>query len=243
MISDIPLKGIFHGALLIAITGGAALVGAQDKSASQPVIKAAAKGGSTGQANPGRHPVVDLLMAERLARYGEHMQDSLALIVAARIKQETGERTAKREFQTTGGEGGASTSGRRDTSVAGLTQRARTMAKGRADIVALANEVESARSRGRAEGPHVATSVIRGGALNALPLQFEGGVLAVVGVSGDGATDLDLFVLDESGKRVCASEGSGDDEICRFTPRSTSTYRIEVKNLGKIANQYLFVSN
>jgi len=242
MITRTYLKTIVKGSLLIAIAAGAALVCAQDKAA-QSVPKAAAKSGATERTSTGRHPVANLLMAERLARYGEQTQDPLALIVAARIKQETGERAAKREFKPSDGQGAASASGRPDNSAQGLLARARAMAKGRADIIALANETESSRSRGRTEGPHVVTSVIRGSTTSALPLQFEGGTLAVVGISGDGATDLDLYVLDEGGKRVCASEGNGDDEICRFTPRFTSTYRIEIRNLGKIANQFLFVSN
>ena len=227
------------GMVCLGIAAGAVHAWAQDKKAPVQLVKTDAASTVAG----GRHPVSLLLMAERLARYGEKMQDPLALIVAARIKQDTGERPAKREFQTRDGQGAATVAGRPDGSVQGLIARARTMAKGRADIIAFANEVEKSRPRGRVEGPHVATSVIRGGATNMAPLQFEGGGLAVVGISGDGATDLDLFVLDEDGKRVCAAEGDSDDEICRFTPRATATYRIEIRNLGKIANQYLFVSN
>ncbi len=227
MISGKPFRGLTAGLFLLAVAAGAGLVMAQDKSA----------------ATPARHPVAELLMAERLARYGEQTQDPLALITAARIKQQTGERAAKREFQASGGQGDAAAKARPDTSVQALLSRAKTMAKGRADIIALANEVETSRTRGRLEGPHVATTVIRGGAVNTASMQFEGGALAVVGISGDGATDLDLYVIDEAGKRICAAEGNGDDEICRFTPRTTGTYKVEIKNLGKVANQYLFVSN
>lgn len=232
--------GLLRGALIAAIAVGSAagaLVYAQDKQArpDKPASKAAA--------TATRSAVADVLMAERLARHGEQTQDPLALIVAARIKIEAGERSAKREFKHGDGQSAGAATTRPDTSAQGLLTRAKAMAKGRADIIAMANEAESARSRGRSEGPHVATSVIRGSTTAALPVQFEGGALAVVGISGDGATDLDLYVFDEAGKRICAAEGNGDDEICRFTPRATSTYRIEVKNLGKIANQFLFVSN
>jgi hypothetical protein len=233
MISN-PHRRSFNTIMLCAVLCTGAVF-AQDKKAPEPARAASAP--------TGRQPAADLLMAERLARYGDQMQDALALIVAARIKQETGERAAKREFQTRDGQGAASVKGRADTSVQSLIARARTMAKGRADVIAFANEVESSRPRGRIEGPHISTSVIRGGATNTLSMQFEGGTRAVVGISGDGATDLDLYVVDEGGQRVCAAEGNGDDEICRFTPHFTATYRVEIKNLGKIANQYLFVSN
>jgi hypothetical protein len=190
-----------------------------------------------------RHPVSERLMAERLARLGEQTQDALALIVAARIKQQTGERTTKRDFRSRDAQDAIPAAQRSDTSLAALIARAKTLAKGRADLIALANEVESSRGRGRPEGPYVATTVIRGGVTSVLEMRFEGGTLAVIGISGDGATDLDLYVTDEDGKRVCTAEGDSDDEICRFTPRVTATYRIEVRNRGKIANQFLFVSN
>jgi len=225
------LRRIFQGIFFAALAAITPFAGAQ--------------GAATPKAEPAAslQSVNALLMAEQLARYGEQMQDPMALITAARIKQQTGERAARRDFRSADAQGTAPAGKRADTSVAALIARAKALAKGRADIVALASEVESARSRGHIGGPHVTTTVIRGGVSSTLEMQFQGGIPAVIGISGDGATDLDLYVFDADGKRICAAEGNGDDEICRFTPRFTATYRIEIRNLGKIANQFLFVSN
>jgi len=237
-ISDAGHRCVNRCAAVLACVMLATFAGAQSGVTAPATPKPAGSG--TPQVN---HPVLQLMMAERLARYGDQMKDPLALITAARIKQETGERAARHDVKSTGGVDSANKPARLDTSVKAMLSRARALAGGRADLIALANEVETSRTRGRSEGPHVATTVIRGNALNALPLQFEGGKLAVVGISGDGSTDLDLFIFDEQGKPICVSESDKDDEICRFTPPATGSFRVEVRNLGKIANQYLFVSN
>lgn len=228
---------LVSGMLFLGLSGAAGVVAAPAAKGTPNVTK------STATAGTARHPVSLVLMAERLARYGDQRQDPIALIVAARIKQDVGARTIKREKQTRGGEGDASKTPRPDTGVQALVARAKVMAKGRADIVALANEVETMRSRGVVEGSHVTITVIRGGATDTYSLRLEGGVLTVIGISGDGSSDLDLFVEDEHGNRICEADGGSDDEICRFTPRTTGVFKVEVRNLGRIANQYLLVTN
>lgn len=66
---------------------------------------------------------------------------------------------------------------------------------------------------------------------------WEDEVTAIT-VSGDGDTDLDLFVYDENGNLV-ASDTDGTDR-CRvhITPRWTGQFRIEVENLGSVYNEY-----
>ncbi|MCX7962606.1 MAG: hypothetical protein N2653_13690, partial [Burkholderiales bacterium] len=72
---------------------------------------------------------------------------------------------------------------------------------------------------------------------------FRGLEPALVGISGDGDTDLDLFVYDETGRLVCRSERPVDEEICQWVPRWTGVFRIEVRNLGRVWNRYLILTN
>jgi hypothetical protein len=67
---------------------------------------------------------------------------------------------------------------------------------------------------------------------------FRGGETAVVAVSGDGDTDLDLFVYDEIGHPIAADEGPTDDCRVCFCPRWTGPFRIVVRNLGPVSNVY-----
>jgi hypothetical protein len=67
---------------------------------------------------------------------------------------------------------------------------------------------------------------------------FRGGETAVVTIRGDGDTDLDLYVYDANGNLVAWSNGPTDRETVRFTPLWTGRFRIEVRNLGRVWNQF-----
>ena len=72
---------------------------------------------------------------------------------------------------------------------------------------------------------------------------FYGNQDAVATISGDGDTDLDLYVYDENWNEVCHSTSNGDDEVCTWNPRWTGTFKIVVKNLGNIFNRYHITLN
>jgi hypothetical protein len=59
-----------------------------------------------------------------------------------------------------------------------------------------------------------------------------------IALRGDGDTDLDLYVRSPSGTWMCREVGTSDREFCTFTAPETGVYRIEVRNLGGIANAY-----
>lgn len=71
---------------------------------------------------------------------------------------------------------------------------------------------------------------------------FRGGELAVVSIAGDGDTDLDLYVFDNNGRLVARAIGLTDRETISFIPRLTSNFRIEVRNLGNVWNQFVIVT-
>lgn len=184
-----------------------------------------------------------LAAAEQLAQYGEEKKDPIALIAAARIKQDLGEVLADRPSQSRGGQGPDTKASKSDTSAAALLERAKTLASGRADILALADEVAKSSTRGASGGRQRAQNVVRGNATLFYNVVFRAGEPAAVAVSGDGDTDLDLFVFDEFGHVICRAVGNSDDEICRWTPRFTAPFRIEVRNVGPIANRYSLWTN
>ena len=72
---------------------------------------------------------------------------------------------------------------------------------------------------------------------------FKGGAPAAVSVSGDGDTDLDLFIYDEAGDLVASDDDLSDQCIVAWIPDKTQRYRIVVKNLGDVYNEYRMIAN
>lgn len=71
---------------------------------------------------------------------------------------------------------------------------------------------------------------------------FVGGYNASVLISGDGDTDLDLYIYDQNGNEVCKSISYGDDEICTWNPIWTGPFMIKVKNRGTYSNRYNIIA-
>ncbi len=72
---------------------------------------------------------------------------------------------------------------------------------------------------------------------------FVGRELEVLFVSGDGDSDIDLYVYDENGNLVAKDDDYSDDCLVRFTPRWTGRFTIKVVNRGKYANRYTIGTN
>lgn len=67
---------------------------------------------------------------------------------------------------------------------------------------------------------------------------FKGGEEATVLVSGDGDTDLDLYIYDENGNLIESDTDSLDTMLCSWTPKWTGKFKIKIKNLGSVKNYY-----
>lgn len=179
--------------------------------------------------------------AEALARYGDAKKDALALITAAKMKKEAGGQpiTLTRAGKSQAGDAKAKTD---NMTVEAILERAKALATGRADLIALADDVAKSGARGAVGGPKSGRTVVRGGASDQFRLMFEGGEPAAIAISGDGDSRLDLYVTDENGNQVCGMVGPGDDAMCRFTPKWTGTFLIRVVNRG-MANEYRIRTN
>lgn len=215
--------------------------------AASPVFAHAAKKGSNVDAakpaatSAAVQAVEAVRTADALAAYGDAKKDPMALIQAAKMKKEAGEQalTLTRKGK---GEAGAKASKAADNSPDALLARAKTLAAGRADLVALADDVAKGSSRGAAGGPKSTRTVVKGGYTDQFVIKFEGGEQAAVAISGDGDSTLDLYVYDENDNRVCAAVGRGDDAVCRWYPKWTGPFTVRVVNRG-VANEYRLRTN
>jgi hypothetical protein len=201
----------------------------------------------SGTVTPQAQAVQNLGVASQLAKYGEQNKDPLALILAAKMKLEAGQAagTHKRESsKSLPGSAKEESKAEKPTSTPQrLLETAKGLAGGRADLVALADEAGKSVSRGAARGPQEAYERVNARKTDSYTIRFRGGEAAVVVLSGDGDTDLDLTVHDENGNLICASEGAGDDEACRFYPSWTGPFVIRVINYGRVYNQYYLATN
>ncbi|GAA5184539.1 hypothetical protein GCM10025771_38830 [Niveibacterium umoris] len=189
---------------------------------------------------PATAAVDKIATAHALVRYGNANGDPLALITAAKIIKEAG--TVESPAKRTGGKPGAD-KGRPDGySPDVILAHARELAAGRPDIIALADDVAKTGSRGRDRGPGRIHTVVGSGEVDSFDVVFTGGEPARILVSGDGDSDLDLYVYDENGNLICKDDDNSDDMVCGFTPAWTGKFNVRVRNRG-IANEYVLITN
>jgi len=207
---------------------------AQDKKGPNTSKKAAAAVSESASA------VEAIRTANMLARYGYSAKDPMALITAARIKKEAGGSDSK--AARVDGKAGAAKNKPDALSVEAILARAKELSTGRADLIAMADDVANAKGRGAINGPGTLLTVVSARAVDNFRVTFRGGEPARVLVSGDGDSDLDLYIYDENGKLVCDDTDGTDTMVCAWTPRYTGPFTIRVRNLG-VANQYRIVHN
>jgi len=222
-------------AVALGLAGGAV---AQDKKVEK---KGSNRGTPTAPAAGSAAAGVEALaLAARLAKYGDANKDALSLIVAARMVKDAAPGESKADGKTN--KPGDAKNKPDTLSVNALLERAKAAAGGRADLVALADDVAKSGARGAVRGPGGTRTVVRSRTTDVFRVAFEGGEPARVSISGDGDSDLDLYIYDENGNEICKDVGPSDDAVCRWNPRWTGMFTIRVRNLG-VANEYRLSHN
>lgn len=96
---------------------------------------------------------------------------------------------------------------------------------------------------GAVGGPKENHDVVRPYHTDVYHISFRSGERASVYVSGDGDTDLDLYIYDEHGNLVASDDDSTDKCLCTWVPKWTGVFRIKVKNRGGTSNLYAIETN
>ncbi len=179
-------------------------------------------------------------VAGELVKYGYDKSQALPLIQAVEIYQAVGEGNFD-------GEKTNSESATKDSSVSydinQIIADAAELADGDPNLVALVENLKNKATRGATSNYAVHRDCVRANSSDEYRIQFRGGETAIVVVSGDGDTDLDLYVYDRNGNLVCSDTDYSDDCVAVWNPRYTQTYTIKIKNRGKIANVYRMAVN
>jgi len=186
-----------------------------------------------------------LQLAKQLAIYGYDNGSATALIEAARIM--SGVQYDALEAKVTRGEGQdvASQIGDRKMTPASLIADAKKLAGDDKQLLALADDVNinGTGTRGAVGGERGQNDVVYGRSYNDYVVAFKKGIIAQVGVSGNGNSDLDLYIYDENGNVIVADTDYSDDCYVSWYPRWTGNYLIRVVNTGTYRNYFTIVTN
>ena len=195
-------------------------------------------------ASPEFQATRDVSLAYQLASYGRRARVPEALVTAARILLDTPMRPMQVEKQG----GDSSSTGQ----VAAPTLGPATLlaeAESMTDEPAVRNLIQQLRkrltvkTRGGSRGAMVHMDRISPGNRDVFNKSFSGGETAIVRVTGDGNTNLDIHVYDENGKPIGEDTSPTDACIVVWKPQRTGKFRIEISNLGEEPNTYVLTTN
>lgn len=222
----------FRPAVFVACTGLAAAIataGAAESGRSKgPNTDPTAK--LDAAQSPALSAVERLALSDRLAAYGDRNADPVALVQAAKIRKgtETGKGDVRNSFDA-------------------LLARAKALAPDNAAVAALIADARSYKSRDLplvSAGLSALNKLIGKNAADRADLIFKGETPAVVYVQAPSAgADLDLYVYDEYNNLVCSDEGTGNDAQCRWRPRWTGSFLVDVRNKNDQEVEYVLTAN
>lgn len=201
----------------------------------------------TDSAQPQSEAISQIRLANQLAKYGYENYSAPALIEAARILSQVETQDLKSELFTPGeGDESAKDSAKPEITPENLLASAREFADGDETLLALANSAQISNSdnhRGLLGGPGRRVDRVAANSTDTYILAFKYGVPAEIFVSGDGDTDLDLYVYDENGNLIAHDDDYSDDCYVCWTPAWTGNFVVKIVNRGTVYNQYVLLTN
>lgn len=179
-------------------------------------------------------------LATQLAKYGYKNASVLALVQAADMlaaigKQELGEESFE---QSAGDAPDAQKAEKVSFDVETLLKDAEEMADGDAALTAMINSVRQSATRGAVGGSRSGTHKLPANSYHTFRYKFYANSRASVVLSGDGDTDLDVYVYDVNGNLITKDDDYSDDCVCSWYPAWTGLFTIKVVNRGNVWNRY-----
>lgn len=196
---------------------------------------------------PASPEISALQTAAGLAKYGYANFSATALVEAAKIFAET--KTQPLDVEVEHGKAETVTDKNNAVSFepAQLLDDAKKFAGKDKAILAYIKRVEksiiSGSTRGAVGGPKIQKERVLGKDVDSYKVKFWAKELAEVCVSGDGDTDLDLYVYDENGNLIESDTDYTDECVVRWVPAWTGTFIIKIVNRGALYNNYVIWTN
>ena len=193
-------------------------------------------------------PLSALRLANDLVKYGYAQQSALPLIEALQILNEnpTQPLKAERKGETVDKSKKEGKSSTLSLDYDKILADAKAFAEGDETLQKLVAQVEAdgkASHRGSVNGPSRAYEIVRGNSTDTYQISFVANYLAEIFVSGDGDTDLDLYVYDSRGNLIASDTDYTDDCYVCWIPRWTGRYTVKIVNRGPVYNNYVIVTN
>lgn len=187
-------------------------------------------------------------LANQILRYGYENQSTLALLDALQIFSENPTQAFNATKQ---GEAvdEANTDGKKAAvhfDYETVLADAKTFADGDPNLLALIDNIDAeakGAQRGNINGPSRDYSVVKGNSYTDYTASFVANQLAEILVSGDGDTDLDLYVYDSNGNLIASDTDYSDDCYVRWIPAWTGRYTIRIVNRGPVYNRFVILTN
>ncbi len=187
-------------------------------------------------------------LANQILRYGYENKSTLALLDALQIFSENPTQAFKAYK-----EGEAVDENKTDGKKAKVSfdyesvlADAKAFADGDPNLLALIDNIDAeakGAQRGNINGPSRDYSAVNGNSYIDYTASFVANELAEVLVSGDGDTDLDLYVYDSNGNPIASDTDYSDDCYVRWVPAWTGRYTIRIVNRGPVYNRFVILTN
>lgn len=187
-------------------------------------------------------------LANQVLRYGYENKSALALLDALQIFSEnptqafnaTKKGDAVDESKTDGKKAKVS------FDYESVLADAKAFADGDPNLLALIDNIDAeakGAQRGNINGPSRDYSAVNGNSHLDYSASFVANELAEILVSGDGDTDLDLYVYDSNGNLIAKDTDYSDDCYVRWVPAWTGRYTIRIVNRGPVYNRFVILTN
>ena len=187
-------------------------------------------------------------LANQILRYGYENQSTLALLDALQIFSEnpTQAFNATRQGDTVDETNTAGKKAAVHFDYETVLADAKTFADGDPNLLALIDNIDAeakGAQRGNINGPSRDYSAVNGRSYTDYTASFVANQLAEILVSGDGDTDLDLYVYDSNGNLIASDTDYSDDCYVRWVPAWTGRYTIRIVNRGPVYNRFVILTN
>jgi hypothetical protein len=191
-------------------------------------------------------PAIDQAqLMQNLVTFGRETMNAPALALAGQILKGLSPKPLKAEKESKSGDGEAKGKPKEPENLSpeSLMAEARKVAAGDKDMLAAVETIGEmgATARGPVGGTIIRSDVVRARTTDIWTVTMRGGESWTVYVSGDGDTDLDLYVYDENGNLIDSDTDYTDECLCSGWARWTGTFQIRIGNLGYVWNAYTMV--
>jgi hypothetical protein len=189
-----------------------------------------------------------LRLATDLVKYGYAQQSALPLVQALQIINEnpTQPLKAEREGEKADLTKAEGKSGQVSLDYEKILADAKVFAEGDETLIKLIAQIEEdgkSSHRGAVNGPSKHYDSVNGNSTDTYQVSFIADYLAEIVVSGDGDTDLDLYVYDSNGNLIAKDEDYTDDCYVRWVPKWTGRFIVKIVNRGPVYNRYVILTN